>query len=68
MARDRSQNKTGKFCVKCRPMTHNTADCNSMDKSQGTVGQKAAELLECAADNGDDDGRSVPQLHGKKIY
>ena len=26
MARDCSQNKTGKFCVRCRSMTHNTAD------------------------------------------
>ena len=66
MARDCSQNKTGKFCVRCRSMTHNTADCKSTDKSQGIIGQKAAALLECAENNGDDDGRSVLQFNGKK--
>ena len=47
-------------------MTHNTADCKSTDKGQGIIGQKAAALLECAENNGDDDGCSVLQFNGKK--
>ena len=62
LARDCSQNKTGKFCVKCRSMTHNTADCKNADHNKEIFMQKPTDA---AALQHSDDIHSV-NINGKK--
>ena len=66
LARDCSQNKTGKYCVKCKSMTHNTLDCKHNDKTQNTVTQKTVASLQTTSATSEEDETHSVQINGKK--
>lgn len=66
LARECSQNKTGKYCVKCRSISHNTADCKSVEKPHSQLPQKSAAAAQSNEAPGDtnEDMRKI-QINGK---
>lgn len=69
LARDCARNKTGKWCVNCMSMIHNTEECKSVNRGTPPGKPRTAAMVQSHGATGNEDGNEdihSVQINGKR--